>query len=458
MPFFCANISVNSNYLIKLGLLIGAAAASISAASASEISTLRQSVDYALAHNRSLAAHAQSVEQANAGLSDATGRLLPRVDLSTGVARTNAPGDYFGIKLNQKRITAADFNPASMNNPGYINNYQTRVGVTLPIYQGGALWAGRKLASHRADASLHGHQQMRQQVVFQAVSAYARVRQAQAQIAAMERAVSAAKKRFEDTQAMHKRGVLITSDVMDARVHLLRTSVQLEEVKNGYAASKEMLEQVMGLNGDVLLNTDEEPNLKTPELTLAEAIERALNSRPDLKAIEQAKMASSAGVDRSRAAFLPHVNLVAAQEWNSATFGIKNRNAMIGATVTMNIFSGGSDKARMRAAQAERLSLELKAGDLKQQVRNEVSQAWRQLAETRLRYASESEAKSQSEESLRIKSLRYEQGLTKTSDLLDAQVQADSVRVATIRAKYDVTVAEAALLLAIGGLNEEVIQ
>ena len=114
--------------------------------------------------------------------------------------------------------------------------------------------------------------------------------------------------------------------------------------------------------------------------------------------------------------------------------------------------------ARMRAAQAEKVSLEYKAGDLKQQIRNEVAQAWRQLAESRMRYASESEAMNQSEESLRIKSLRYEQGLTKTSDLLDAQVQADSVRVATIRAKYDVSVAEAALLLAIGGLNEEVIQ
>jgi len=425
---------------------------------AGEISTLRQSVDYALAHNRMLGANAQAVEQANAGVSDATGRLLPRVDLSTGAARSNAPGDYFGMKLNQKSITATDFNPAVMNNPGYINNYQTRVGVALPLYQGGALWAGRKLALHRADASLYGHEQMKQQVVFQAVSAYARVRQAQAQIAAMERAVSAAKKRFEDTQAMQKRGLLIQSDVMDARVHLLRTSVHLEEARNGYAASKDMLEQVMGLNGDVSLNTEEDPQLKTPVLTLDEAGERGLTNRPDLKALEEYKMASSAGVDQSRAAFLPHVNLVAAQEWNSATFGIKNRNTMIGATVSMNLFSGGSDMARMRAAQAEKVSLEYKAGDLKQQIRNEVAQAWRQLAESRMRYASESEAMNQSEESLRIKSLRYEQGLTKTSDLLDAQVQADSVRVATTRAKYDVSVAEAALLLAIGGLNEEVIQ
>ncbi|NWF37027.1 TolC family protein [Mariprofundus sp. KV] len=458
MAFFCPYISVNSNYLIKGSLLAATLAVTTATAAAGEISTLRQSVDYALSNNRMLAANAQSVEQASAGIADATGRLLPRVDLSTGVARSNAPGDYFGMKLNQRSITAADFNPAVMNNPGYINNYQSRVGVTMPLYQGGALWAGRKLAEHRAEASLYGHSFMRQQVVFQVISAYARVRQSQAQITAMQRAVTAADKRYRDTQEMQKRGMLIMSDVMDANVHQLRTTLKLEEAKNSFASSKEMLERVMGLNGDVTLNTEEDPQLKMPVLALQEAINHGLANRPDLKAVEEQYLASSAAVDQSRASFLPHVNLVAAQEWNASTFGVKNRNTMVGATVSMNIFAGGSDRAKHRAAQAESVSLEYKSADMKQQIHNEIGQAWRQLAESRLRYESESEALKQSEESLRIKSLRFEQGLAKTSDLLDAQVQADSARVAAIRAKYDLTVAEAALLLATGTLDEGVIQ
>ncbi|ATX82153.1 Outer membrane protein TolC [Mariprofundus ferrinatatus] len=453
-----AEVSVNYNYIIKSTLFAAVMILSATAAVAGEISTLRQSVEYALEHNRMLGANAQSVEQANASVSDATGRLLPRVDLSTGVARTNAPGDYFGIKLNQKAITAADFNPVLMNNPGYINNYQTRIGVTMPVFQGGALWAGRSIASHQAEASQYGHHYMRQQVVFQTVSAYARVRQAQAQIAAMESAVTAASKRLQDTEAMQNRGVLIKSDVMDARVHLLRMSVKLEEAKNGFSSSKDRLEQVMGLNGDVHLNTEEDPKLKMPALSLDEAVEKALASRPDLMAIENQHKAASAGVHQSRASFLPHVNLVAAQDWNSPTFGMNNRNTMVGATVTMNLFSGGSDTAKIRAAQAEEVSLEYRVGDLKQQIHNEVSHAWRQLAESQMRHESENEAMQQSIESLRIKSLRYEQGLTSTSDLLDAQVQADSMRVAAIQARYDVTVAQAALLLSIGMLNEEVIQ
>ena len=458
MAFFCPCISVNSNYLIKSSLLAVALAVTAATASAGEISTLRQSVDYALSNNRMLAANAQSVEQANAAIADATGRLLPRVDLSTGVARSDAPGDFFGMKLNQRSITAADFNPAVMNSPGYINNYQSRVGVTMPLFQGGALWAGRKFAAHRAEASIHAHAFMRQQVVFQVISAYARVRQAQAQITAMQGAVSAADKRYKDTQSMQKRGVLIKSDVMDANVHQLRTSLKLEEAKNNFATSKEMLEKVMGLNGDVSLNTEADPQLKMPAFSLQEAIDSGIANRPDLMAVAQQHQASTAALDQTRASFLPHVNLVAAQEWNSSTLAMKNRNTMVGATVSMNIFAGGSDRAKHRAAQAEAVSLEYKSGDLRQQIHNEVAHAWRQLAESRLRFESESEALKQSEESLRIKSLRFEQGLAKTSDLLDAQVQADSARVSAIRAKYDLTVAQAALLLATGRLNEGVIQ
>lgn len=458
MAFFFTKISANSNYIMKKLLLVAALFATTSSILAEEISNLKQSASFALTHNRVLAADVHAVEKVSASLSDATGRMLPRVDLTAGAVRTNAPGDYFGLKLSQQSITAADFNPAVLNNPGYINNYQTRIGVMMPLFQGGALWAGRKLASHHADASHYGHEYLKQQILFQTVSAYARVKQAAAQIIAVKRAVSAAKKRFQDAEQMQKRGILIKSDVMDARVHLLRTTVRLQEAENSFAASREMLEQVIGADSQVVLSTEDEPYLKMKELSLDQTITEALASRPDLIAMQSAYEAASAGVDQSRASFLPHVSLVAAQEWNASTLSMKNRNSMVGATVTMNLFSGGSDTAKLRSAEAEVLSIELKRDDLKQKIRNEVSQAWRQLAESRLRYESENEALKQSEESLRIKSLRYQQGLSKTSDLLDAQVQADSARVSTIRARYDVTVAEAALLLATGILSEGVIQ
>jgi len=330
--------------------------------------------------------------------------------------------------------------------------------LTMPIYQGGALWAGKQQAMHQADSSNFNHLYMKQQVIYQTIAAYVQVRQSDAQIKAVESAMAAARKRHQDTQAMHERGLLIDSDVMDAHVHLLRTTVKLQQARNAYARSRDGLQQVMGIDQSVGLSTDEEAHLNGPQLVLQEAITSALSARPDLKALEESYQAAKTEINQATAAFRPQVNLIAAQEWNDSTPGLRNPNAMVGATVSMNFYSGGSDRAKERAATAKLVSLEMRISDHKHQIRNEVAHALRMLDETRLRHQSESEALKQSEESLRIKSLRYKQGLATTTDLLDAQLQVDTARLASIHAKHGVTIAKAGLLLAVGMLNEEVIQ
>ena len=456
--FFSTNTSVNYYTLMNHAILQLLAALLVSSAVAAEITTLKQSVEYALAHNRLLVADISSLEQARAHVDGVAGRMLPRLDVSTGVSRTDAPGDYFGIKLNQQRITAADFTPARLNNPGYINNYRTRVGMTMPIYQGGALWAGKQQAVHQADSSSFNHAFMQQQVIYQTITAYVRVRQSGAQIQAVESAVTAARKRHQDTQAMRERGLLIDSDVMDAHVHLLRATVKLQQARNAHARSRDELQRVMGIDQQTELNADEEVYLNGSQPVLQEAVESAMSARPDLKALEESYQAAIAAIDQTEAAFRPHIDLVAAQEWNASTPGLRNPNTMVGATVSMNIFAGGSDRAKRRAATAELLTLEMKISDHKHQIRNEVGHALRMLGETSLRHQSESEALKQSEESLRIKSLRYKQGLATTTDMLDAQLQVDNSRLASIRAKHDVSIAKAGLLLAVGTLNEETIR
>jgi len=372
--------------------------------------------------------------------------------------RTDAPSSYFGTRLNQQQISAADFNPAFLNNPGYINNYQTRLNVSIPLYQGGALWAGKRQAEHQRRSAVMSYAFMQQQIIFQTIQVYARARQAQASVIAMKSAVSAAEKRYRDTQALQKRGIMIDSDVMDAHVYLLRSRLQLKQAENALAGAMEQLQRVLGVDDANTLHVEGEVELSNVTGSLDELVQRAMAQRPDLKALEAALQASQAEVDQKRAAFLPHVNLVAGQEWNASTLSLKNRNTIIGATVSMNLFAGGSDKARIRASRAKTIAMELKIADHKQQIRNEVAHAWRQLDESRVRHASEQQALKQSEESLRIKSLRYEQGLAKTSDLLDAQSQVDQTRLSSIRAGYDVTIAQAALFLACGSLQEGVVQ
>ena len=440
-------------YLLWLGVML-----MTSPALAEEVSSLSSSVAYALQHNRSLAAAASQTEAAKAQVDAATGQLLPRLDVSTGVYRTNSPLNSFGSKLLQAQVSAADFAPDVLNNPEYINNYQSRLGLNLPLYNGGAAYAARNKAFANAEAASLNFEFHKQQLIYQTIVAYVQARQALAQVQAQEKAVQAAEQRLKDAKALKKRGMAINSDVMDANVYVLRAQLGLDNAKNQYQNSLEALRLILGMDASQTLGKLAEPNIQAVQASLDELLASALQHRADLLALVRQEEAAAASTAQAKSGYMPHVNLTAAREWNGDTFGFKNGNNSVGLTVSMNVFSGGSDSANVRAAEAARIALSLQQEDKRQQIQNEVRQAWRSLHLAKTKLTSEKQAYAQTTESLRIKALRHQQGLETTSDLLAAQVRANQAHVMLIRAQYDFIIAKAALLLAAGILNQEVIQ
>lgn len=448
--FFCGNTLVVRYVLILTALVVPVPLF------AAEITTLKDSVAYALEHNRMLAISSNRVDSAEAQVDMVTGRMLPRVDVSTGFVRTNSPLGSFGAKLQQQSIT--NFSPAAINQPGYVNNYQSRLGLTMPIFSGGANWASRANARNQADASSLEFKFQQQQVIYQTIAAYAHARETLAEVNVLSNAVKAAKKRWQDVEAMKKRGMAIKSDAMDAHVHVLRSQVALSEAESRYEESIESLRLILGMEDNSRLNVVSEPSLLFSMEPTDQMLEKYDDRRADLLALENRLNAAENRRNQHMAAYLPRVDFVAAQEWNNGTFGLRNRNTTVGVNVKMNIFSGGEDLAKVRAATSEKVSIEYQLADKRQQAANEIRQAVRVLRMTKQRFESETVALEQTTESLRIKSLRHAQGLEKTSDLLNAQVNADASEMAHIRAKYDLTIAKAALLLAAGTLDEEVVR
>ncbi|MDQ7004606.1 MAG: TolC family protein [Ghiorsea sp.] len=422
------------------------------------ITSLKGSVYYALENNRNLAVSASRVTAAEAQVDAATGQLLPRLDLSTGFYRTNSPLNSFGTILQQQQISTADFDPAALNNPAYTDNYMTRLGLTMPLYTGGALYAARNKASANMKSASLQVQFQQQLLVYQTIAAYVQSRQALAQVGAQANAVKAAEQRLSDAKALKKRGMAIASDVMDAHVYVLRSQLALDNAQHQYENSLENLRLVLGMDNEATLGQLQEPFLHDITASLSDLLAEAPQQRADLLVLIQQKEAASASTSQAKSGYMPHVNLTAASEWHSETLGLNNVNNSIGLTVSMNLFAGGSDSAQVRAAEAASIGLALQQEDKRQQIANEIRQAWRSLNMAKNKLRSESEAYKQTTESLRIKALRHKQGLETTSDLLASQVRTDQAQVMLIRAKYDVLIAKAALLLAAGTLNEGAVQ
>jgi len=68
---------------------------------------------------------------------------LPTLTLNAHGVRTNEPMMAFGIKLNQARIGAADFNPLALNHPDAIGAYGGSAVIQQPLYAGGRITAAK---------------------------------------------------------------------------------------------------------------------------------------------------------------------------------------------------------------------------------------------------------------------------------------------------------------------------
>ena len=99
--------------------------------------TLNQAQETALAHNQMLKAARAGVDQARAVKLQTWSGYLPSISVSEGVTRSNDAVHAFGVKLKQERFSQADFAVSALNYPQEITNFQTKLEVTQPLFNGG---------------------------------------------------------------------------------------------------------------------------------------------------------------------------------------------------------------------------------------------------------------------------------------------------------------------------------
>ncbi len=412
-------------------------------------------VRMAVEHNPSLAASSEQIQAARAQQRVAKGSLLPRLDLDMEASRTNAPLGAFASKLSQQRITAADFSPALLNSPDDLDNVRTAVRVSWPVWQGGALWAGKRQAASALEAVSQNYSMSQQKLTLDVLTAYTAVHEAKAQLKASQEALQAARQHAEISRAQRDQGMTVDSDVMTAEVHRLNAEVQLHRSENAVADALDQLRVLLNMELDQPLTLGAVPQIPPLSDELQAIQQRALASRPDLLALQANLKAQRAGVRVKQAAFYPSLQLMAQREWNDSRLALENDNTLVAGVVHLNLFAGGTDKAAVDGARAQVSRMQYQLEAAQRAYRAEVARAWRGREEARSRATAQTEAERQAAEALRIMELRYKAGLERTVDLLQAQARLDAARAQRIHTDFERILAEARLRIAAGQLSLE---
>jgi outer membrane protein TolC len=430
-----------------LGVLAAAAPASTAPASAQpapdaptrSADTLRLSLNEALERARSESfsvRNAQSQERAaRAQKRQSLAVFLPQVTAAEDAATTTDPLNAFGFKLRQETVTQADFAPSSLNDPERIDNFTTRVQVDQPLVNLDG-WFERRAATSAARAAAKQTNRTQHAVAFRVKKGYYGLVLARERLSVITTALEAARENARQAEALFDQGVITKADLLAARVRVLDLESQQTEATSRQQTASDQLRFLLGMSDRTHIRATD--SLVQESAAVGDVTAESVNQRrSDMQALRLRADAAQEQVRAGWMAFVPKLNARGTYAWNDDTlFGTDATGYTVGASLTWNLFQGFKQVGRAQEAEADlqRAEIALEQQALQNQV--EIAEAKRTLDASRQRLQQSRAAVEQAEESLRIRSDRYGEGLERTSDLLQAEATLAERRLAYLQALY----------------------
>lgn len=431
-------------------LLVLAAASMVFAA---EPLSLEQAVATALKSNPGIKAADAQVESADAGVLKSNSGFLPKVTVSETWSKSDNPLMVLGMKLNQETISTSDFYPTVMNNPDALANYNSRLAVTQPIFNGGKEYLGKKQARLGYEAATQDRERTRQETVFSVVKAYYGVLLANENRKVALQSLETSEANMKLAEMRFKAGTVLQSDLLRARVQYAEVKEMATRTENGVKLALANLTYVMGVSLDAEYSVEGTLTAKDMQADLDNLVASAKAARPDLASLGKNRENAETGVNQARTDFIPSLNLLGEVDWNSDRFGGNDAKSwMVVAVLQWNLFDGMVTTANVRQASATASRTRALEGQMRSAVELQVRQAYYNLRASQDRIAASATSVQEAEEGFRIVQKRYEAGMTTFVDVLGAESALIRARTNALQALYDNNVAESELKLATGTL------
>lgn len=407
--------------VVALVVALGAAAPGATALGAQTL-TLRDALGRADSAGYSNRAANALADAARAPATAALKGILPTVRLEGGFVRTDDPIGAFGTALRQRIITAADFDPARLNRPTAISNFQGGAVIEQPILNADA-WTGRRAASHAGNAARASAEWSRLGTRADVIRAYFGATLAHERVATLAAAASAAHAHQRQAESMVREGLATKSDALLAAVGAGEVEAQLAEAKADASTALRQLAVLLGTRDPVVVPATL-PSAAGIRAVVAgdttDGVPTVLD-RPDLEAATSNLEAARADAARARALYLPRLNAVARYDWNSpARPYAGDASWTVGVMATWSPFSGASEIGERQGTTGRADAARAFADGAREQAALEAEQSANALRSALAGLTIAEQAVAQSAEAHRIVARKYEGGLATIVELLDA--------------------------------------
>lgn len=308
--------------------------------------------------------------------------------------------------------------PYSMINHGVMAG----VSVLQPVFMGGQIVNGNKLAKVGEEVAVLQKQTSRNEVMLTAEQYYWQIVSLKEKMKTLDAVSELLKKYEKDAEVAVKAGVGLRNDLLSVQLKQNEVEGNRLKLENGLKLSRMVLAQYIGMEGQ---EVDVSANIPSGELPpypslLADDHQTVVNT-PEYQLLQKNVGATALQRKMESGKILPSVAVGAGYNYFNMGAGINNNFGAVFATVSIPISKWWSSSHAVKRSQlAEenaREQLEESTQLLKirlQKSRNEVEEAYKQLALSQ-------KAIAQSEENLRLNRDYYKAGTSTMNNLLEAQ-------------------------------------
>lgn len=330
-----------------------------------------------------------------------------------------------------------------------------QASLKLPLFAGMKIQNGIKLQDNLYQAENAMAYKTKEDVAMRVINYYANLHKAQRTIELLKENQKSAEQRVTDFIALEKNGIIPRNDLLKSQLQVSKIQLSLDEALNNEKIINYYLVTLLKLPSETKLAVTESDLINFPKNSLPTDEQPAFQNRKDLEALQFQEKATQDNIKIAKGDYYPTVGLTGGYAALNVNNIMRLENAMfIGLGVSYDVSGILKNSTQVKIAESKALEVKNTEELLKDNIRVQVQQALTNYDLAIKQNAVYNQAVEQATENYRIVKDKYDNGLSDTNDLLEADVEQLKSKIAETIAKVDVIQKYYELLSATGQLSQ----
>ena len=299
-----------------------------------------------------------------------------------------------------------------------------QANVSLPLFSGFKLQNSIKVSDYLYQAETAKSIQTKEEIALKVVEYYANLYRAQKAVDLIKENLKSAEQRVKDFKDLEENRIIARNDLLKAQLQQSKVQLSLDEAYKNVSVFNYYLVTLLQLPEEYRIYIDEHQFDNNQPVNVIKNEEEGLKNRKDLEAIHWIQKANESSVKIAKSGYFPSIALVGGYTTLNLQNVVTVQNAInVGLGLSYNLSSIFKNGKEVKIAKNKALETQQSEAVLSENIKIQVQQSIENYNLALKQNLVYEEAIGQATENYRIVKDKYDNGLSNTTDLLEADVE-----------------------------------